>query len=755
MKENRLNLKGRYLVTTRRIVQILTFILFLFLLLNTGRLIRHDIPVLNYLFFASTGLLLFFGILKLIRKALWNKQKVIVYFVILALTLILGIFLLANNQFSSPDYAVYLENHPDETPETLRTEFLQELEDTNKFNELTHISTETKESGDKPHMFIQLTIPPVLILLNYLLLLVFGFMVVYSIRKLIYSLKDKTQFKRRFAVVIYIILFLITFLSFAFLEGEAKNPDEYEVASSLFPADFENVNYSFKIPTNLFLKLSPFIGTIAGIASRELVIGLGFTLFFVIITLIFGRVFCGWFCPLGTANHFVSYLKMKYNKRFEREKYTKKQHIKYVIMFVVLISALFTLDLAGFFDPISLITKFFAVTIIPAMQFVVNSTYDLISLIDENIFRAENESQGGLLVFAGSVKDYLTEYFLYSGEIKEGTNLPTHFSYYILNGLIVVTILGLNLKLTRFWCRVLCPLGAMLGTIGKRSLFRLTLNKAACTHCRRCETFCQGPSDIHVEDNFKNNECLYCFHCINTCPEGAIDITFLPKSKSLESDEASLDISKRDLLKASGYAAGVLLLMRTSTFSSRNSTKLIRPPGAVEESEFLSKCVKCGECMKACPQNFLHPAFLESGAEGMFTPIVNPQKGYCQYDCNVCGDVCPTQAIQKLALPEKQKTVIALARVNHDTCLTYATNTPCLVCEEHCPTSPKAIYTEDVVTKKRNGEEYVISQIKVDPKECIGCGICVYVCPVTDKPGIYIYPAQETRHPDKKIYLEE
>ncbi len=116
---------------------------------------------------------------------------------------------------------------------------------------------------------------------------------------------------------------------------------------------------------------------------------------------------------------------------------------------------------------------------------------------------------------------------------------------------------------------------------------------------------------------------------------------------------------------------------------------LLRPPGAVDEPEFLRRCIRCGECMKVCIGGALHPAFFQAGAVGLWTPLLMPRIGYCEYNCTLCGQVCPTGAIRRLALEEKKKAVMGLAVFDKDRCLPWARRQECLVCEEHCPDAGK------------------------------------------------------------------
>jgi len=220
-------------------------------------------------------------------------------------------------------------------------------------------------------------------------------------------------------------------------------------------------------------------------------------------------------------------------------------------------------------------------------------------------------------------------------------------------------------------------------------------------------------------------------------------------------------------------AAGVVAIpaMRIANWPDRAySEKVIRPPGAVEEREFLERCIRCAECMKVCPNNALHPAFFEAGFEGLWTPILIPRIGYCEFSCVLCGQVCPTGAIQKIDEKQKmgigQKPIsIGTAMYDQGRCLPWAMATPCIVCEEFCPTSPKAIWAEEVEVPKRDdkytgkGEHAAMLKVKVqrphvDPSLCIGCGACEKVCPIVDKPAVYVTNAGETRSKTNVILLE-
>lgn len=181
--------------------------------------------------------------------------------------------------------------------------------------------------------------------------------------------------------------------------------------------------------------------------------------------------------------------------------------------------------------------------------------------------------------------------------------------------------------------------------------------------------------------------------------------------------------------------------------------KLIRPPGALEEGMFLRRCLKCGECMKVCLTNGLQPTLMEAGLEEIWSPILIPKLGYCQYYCILCGQVCPSGAIKKLTVSEKVQVRIGLAFIDKNRCMPYSQGMDCIVCEEHCPTPKKAIWFIEGRVKNRGGITKTVKQPVVDLELCIGCGICENKCPVVDKPAIVVTSIGESRSEVNRLSL--
>jgi ferredoxin len=177
--------------------------------------------------------------------------------------------------------------------------------------------------------------------------------------------------------------------------------------------------------------------------------------------------------------------------------------------------------------------------------------------------------------------------------------------------------------------------------------------------------------------------------------------------------------------------------------------RLLRPPGVRDEQEFLQKCVRCGECLKVCVKSALYPAIMQAGLEGIYTPVVIARLGYCEYNCTLCGQVCPTGAIPKLPQARKSREVIGKAVFDRNHCLPFARQTSCIVCEEHCPIPQKAIRSKLELLTTPDGRKVQVQMPYVVDDICNGCGICEFVCPLEGKSGIEVF-AVKSKTPIKE-----
>jgi polyferredoxin/Pyruvate/2-oxoacid:ferredoxin oxidoreductase delta subunit len=504
-------------------------------------------------------------------------------------------------------------------------------------------------------------------------------------------------------------IFLCIFL-FLFVQTESKGDD------------------TLGYPVRLFLDFDPliFITTFLAGRAQEIPPAFYLALILVVITIVLGRVFCGWICPLGTLNNIVGSLRKKRIVRSWHSFYK----IKYYILIMILISSAFTLQIAGIMDPISLLIRSFSLSVYPLTNSGLHSFFDA-------LYRANTPL---LVDLSESAYGFLKRAFL--------SFRQPHYLQAIFIGVIFFSILLLNIAEKRFWCKYLCPLGALLGLLSRFSLLNREVSEG-CTSCGLCNAACQGGALEGKEQAWRNTECFACFTCDDVCPNNSVRFGIGKKTVP------SMDLGRRQMILSllSGFIA--VPLIRSTPFAGTHFSdpELLRPPGALEEKEFLKRCVKCGECMKVCITNGLQPTFLEAGFEGLWSPRLIPRMGYCEYRCTLCGQVCPSGAIRRLPLEEKLTVKIGLAMIDKGRCLPHAHGIPCIVCEEVCPTSKKAIWFEEKTVKNRDGSDIIVKQPHIDLEICIGCGICEAKCPVGTKPAIYVTSIGESRSKTNQLLL--
>jgi len=497
-------------------------------------------------------------------------------------------------------------------------------------------------------------------------------------------------------------------------------------------------------PVNLFFRLDPLVGLSNALASHALYRGLLWSLLILIPTMFLGRFFCGWICPLGSIHHFFSSLKSERKRGkqlIESNRYKRWQTTKYYLLIVCLVAALLGTGIVGWLDPFSLLVRSLGLSILPATDYGLRA-----------FLGALEHSRYAPVQFVGSVLHFILGALLLSFK-------QPYFRQGIWLGLIFVFLVALNFRVTRFWCRAICPLGGLLGVLSRWAILGLVKTPESCDTCNRCLLRCQGGDDPIGGVPWRQPECHLCLNCVDECPEHGLQFKFFPAHKSV-----GANLQRRKVL--TGLAAGaaiVPLLRSTPGFALERHERLLRPPGALDEGDFLSRCIRCGECMKVCPNNALHPTLTEGGLEGLWTPVLIPRIGYCETSCVLCSQVCPTGAIWEITAKEKGWSVdltqdakpvrLGTAFYDRGRCLPWAMATECIVCEEWCPTSPKAIYLRPAEVFDAGGNARQVKQPYLEPSRCVGCGACEYACPVQDRPAVYLTSVGESRSRTNQILL--
>lgn len=424
-------------------------------------------------------------------------------------------------------------------------------------------------------------------------------------------------------------------------------------------------------PINWFLQLDPLVAIGTVLTTHTLYWPLLWALATIVLTIIFGRFFCSWVCPFGSIHHFAGFLgnrKRTTKQKIQVNRYRKAQCIKYIILVVFLFMAAFpslaaTLQ-TGLLDPIPFVTRSFNLLIVPILDRSVN-------------------------------------FVSVSARFYEGA--------WLIMTVFLTTVL-LNLVIPRFYCRFICPLGALFGILGRFAIWRIGKKQKNCSDCKLCEKSCEG--GCRPSGSIRTSECVLCFNCLDDCKD---ELTGYRTPPSAAGEITNPDISRRGLLVSLVSGVFAVPAVRLSGKLGDNwHHKLIRPPGALTEEEFLKRCIKCGQCMRVCPTNVIQPGSFEGGLENLWTPVLNYRIGSsgCQLNCTECGSACPTSAIRPITLSEKLGTdefaqigpiKIGTAFLDRNRCLPWAMDKPCIVCQENCPVSPKAIYTREYFNTVRDG----------------------------------------------------
>ncbi|MDR1865568.1 MAG: 4Fe-4S binding protein [Bacteroidales bacterium] len=448
-----------------------------------------------------------------------------------------------------------------------------------------------------------------------------------------------------------------------------------------------------------------------------------------LLTLLFGRVYCSYICPLGILQDVISRISKKAKRKKSRFRFAPpKTWLRYSILILVCLS-LFTgkLFLLNTLDPYSNFGR-------------------LMSDFLRPLYAAGNNLLTSLLQAMGS-------YALYP--VKVAVTDPYAL---LVPALILTLVVWFSFRRGRLYCNAVCPLGTLLGLVSKISLFKIRFDKAGCTRCGKCMFVCKSQCIDVKQQQIDFSRCVGCADCLKACDNNSIRYTFASteKAKIMQPDRSKRRFVMGSLLFI-GALSGLSIKSIARNSKPKNSdpktkgsgvntgneevikTHSVCPPGSQSIHHFTGACTACHLCVSACPTGVLKPSFLEYGFFGMMQPYMDYHTSFCNYECVRCTEICPNGAILPLTREEKVLTQIGTVRFVRNNCIVHTDETSCGSCSEHCPT--KAVR---MVPYKG---ELTIPEVNVDI--CVGCGACEYACPVTPNKAIIVDGCKEHRQAQK------
>ncbi len=438
-----------------------------------------------------------------------------------------------------------------------------------------------------------------------------------------------------------------------------------------------------------------------------------------IIAFLFGRIYCSIFCPAGILQDIINRLycigkkKKKGSRRFLFRK--PANVLRYGLLAATVIFALFGFTgLVMLLDPYSNFGRIATNLFRPVVMWGNNIIADLLMRIDN--------------------------YSLYHVTVSTVTTTALIAALTALILFVVMVILR-----GRLFCNTLCPVGSLLGLISRYSLFRISFDKSGCIQCGKCEYSCKAEAIDATNMTIDTSRCVDCFNCISACSKNSMVYRFNPSfstKKSISSVDPVSSTSaikkpngRRNFLTATVAIAGSAPLVSAiaDTVSTEKGNEIkkwppITPPGSLSLERFKDKCTACHLCVVQCPSHVLRPTGLEYGFDFLLRPRLAYIDSYCNYECTVCADVCPTGAIKPLTKEEKITTQVGIAKFIIDLCIVHTEKTDCGACSEHCPT--QAVHMVPY--------EGTLTIPKVTEDLCIGCGGCESICPVRPVRAIVI-----------------
>ncbi len=440
-----------------------------------------------------------------------------------------------------------------------------------------------------------------------------------------------------------------------------------------------------------------------------LALNVGVIVGLVLLTLVFGRVYCSVICPLGVFMDGVSWLGTHRSKKpYKFHKEMKWLRYGVWVLFVVAL-------VAGVHVLVALLAPY------SAYGRMVQNLLQPIYLWGNNLLAAWAER-------AGSYTFYTKEVWLRS--------LPT----FIVAAVTLVFLVVISFKGGRSYCNGICPVGTTLSFLSRFAAFRPVIDADKCKHCKACELHCKARCIAIGKDTAQidYSRCVDCFNCIEECKFDALKYKFAWNKKPVIPSEASVspsDNGRRAFMTGATVALGAAALKGVEARAQEAAKKVdggfasvlpkqapereipVTPPGSASVKDFYKHCTACQLCVAECPNNVLRPS---GKLETLMQPEMSFEKGWCRPECTRCSELCPAGAIRAITPEEKTQYQVGTARVNQTLCVSANGKASCGKCAQVCPSG--AI---QMVENHETGLHYPV----VMEELCVGCGACEYLCP--------------------------
>ena len=434
----------------------------------------------------------------------------------------------------------------------------------------------------------------------------------------------------------------------------------------------------------------------------------------VIVTLLFGRIYCSSLCPLGVFQDLADWLAKRFNRKKKYPHFSEKKILRWSVVILLILAFL-----SGFQVLVTLLDP-----------------YSAYGRICSAIFKPVYLGINNLLALVGNhyhnYRFYIMDIFI-NGMAS------------LIIALLTFMVIGyLAFMYGRLYCNTICPVGTVLGFLARFSLFKITIGGTGCNSCGLCEMRCKASCIDAKTKEIDYSRCVSCFNCIEVCNRGALKYQLHPFEKKpvIPLQKLEPDTSKRKFLLATvlvgmgifkkAFAIKDTTVKIKEIFTSHNvafkKEHPITPPGSKDVRRFNNACTACHLCVEKCPSQVLQPSFLEYGLVGMLQPMMSYKHGFCNYHCTVCTDICPTKALLPITQAEKKALQIGLVHFIKENCVVVTDGTNCGACSEHCPTQAVSMqpYKGDLRIPTINNDL------------CIGCGGCEYICPVRPFRAIFV-----------------